>query len=74
MTDLTQNLQGDDPQDEIEWAETLAEESAGDDSGLADPALINTCHTCGHVHQGHSECGMQMSGGRICHCEIGIPF
>ncbi|HEY1800054.1 MAG TPA: hypothetical protein VGG46_03885 [Terriglobales bacterium] len=30
----------------------------------------NTCHGCGHVHQG--ECEMEMGGGRKCGCRMEV--
>jgi hypothetical protein len=35
--------------------------------------LDETCPRCGHIHQGDSECGEQMGGGRICRCELSVP-
>lgn len=31
-----------------------------------------SCPRCGHVHQGISECGEQLGGGRICRCEMEV--
>jgi hypothetical protein len=32
-----------------------------------------TCPRCGHVHEGISECGIEIGGGRICRCELSVP-
>jgi hypothetical protein len=32
-----------------------------------------TCPRCGHVHEGVSECGIEIGGGRICRCELSVP-
>jgi hypothetical protein len=31
-----------------------------------------TCPRCGHVHEGSAECGFDIGGGRICHCEMEV--
>lgn len=32
------------------------------------------CHRCGHVHEGVSECGVDMGNGRVCPCQLeGVP-
>ncbi|HEX3941557.1 MAG TPA: hypothetical protein VHX11_08765 [Acidobacteriaceae bacterium] len=33
----------------------------------------STCPRCGHIHQGLSECGEQLGGGRVCRCEMAVP-
>ena len=34
--------------------------------------FADSCPRCGHVHQGVSECGEPMGGGRICRCEMEV--
>jgi hypothetical protein len=34
---------------------------------------LRTCPRCGHIHEGASECGEDMGGGRICRCELSVP-
>ena len=36
-------------------------------------AVDLTCPRCGHVHQGESECGEALGGGRVCRCELEVP-
>jgi hypothetical protein len=37
-------------------------------------ALGDWCHRCGHVHEGVSECGVDMGSGRVCPCQLeGVP-
>jgi hypothetical protein len=32
-----------------------------------------TCPRCGHIHQGDTECGEPIGGGRVCRCELDVP-
>lgn len=34
--------------------------------------IDDICPRCGHLHQGDSECGLPMGGGRICRCELSV--
>jgi hypothetical protein len=36
------------------------------------PRWGDTCHRCGHVHQGDAECGESLGGGRVCRCELDL--
>lgn len=57
------------PVDELEFLETLAEESTGHNT----PDPMSTCHRCGHIHVGMLECETPMGGDRICRCEMEMP-
>lgn len=35
--------------------------------------IHDTCPDCGHIHQGDSECGEEIGGGRVCRCERRVP-
>ncbi len=40
---------------------------------MSSKAVDLTCPRCGHVHQGESECGEALGGGRVCRCELEVP-
>jgi hypothetical protein len=51
------------------WLRELAEAAAP----AATRDHLRTCPRCGHIHEGASECGEDMGGGRICRCELSVP-
>jgi hypothetical protein len=33
-----------------------------------------TCNSCGHLHREQRECGEDLGGAGVCHCEMSLPL